>query len=198
MRSLRRLARNTAACEAAVQILLGALSAIYLLAARNVPPLTALLAEAALTALLVANALGDPRIHAPTDLIVTPVLAARTLFSLAILMPLSLDPAIRAALDRADPGVRRRVLHRAMIETAGVMLQLCRIAPVRDGRSRERPPSPHIALRSPSSGNPADAVALRGEPKARRRADFVGPPRRPSRLFHHSLPFAPSARRPSR
>jgi hypothetical protein len=37
-----------------------------------------------------------------------------------------------------------------------------------------------IALRSPSSGNPADAVALRGEPKARRRADFVGPPRRPS------------------
>lgn len=134
--SLRRLFR-TAACEAGVQILLGTLSAVYFLAARDAPPLTTLLAEAALTALLVANALGDRRIHAPTDLIVTPVLAARTLYSLAILMPLSLDPAIRAALDRVNPGVRRRVLRRAMIEAAGVVLQLCRIAPVRDGRSRD-------------------------------------------------------------
>jgi len=132
---------------------LGLATAVFQIAAYGVAPARALTVELALSAVIAANAWAarGPRelrsILAVTDLTATVALATRIMYGLAICLPYSLDPRLRIALE--DPAVGPIVMRKGICETVGVLLQLLRVAPIRDGRN-ETP-----SLRSGSLATPS-------------------------------------------
>jgi hypothetical protein len=128
--------------EILAHVTLGLASAIFLIAARDMSPTRALATEALLTLVLAANAWAarGPRSHRPllalTDTTVTAALASRITFGLREVLPYSLDAALRAKVQ--DPALGPAIMRHGISETVGVLLQLLRVAPVRDGRSESQ------------------------------------------------------------
>lgn len=155
--------------EILAHVTLGLASAIFLIAARDVCPARALATEALLTLVLAANAWAarGPRSHRPllalTDLAATAALSSRITFGLREVLPYSLDTALRAKLH--DPALGPAILRHGISETAGVLLQLLRVAPVRDGRQAEQAAAEPDTF--PSARIAARISSLAGLPKAK-------------------------------